>query len=164
MQKDVSAGTIFCVSESIYSGIPHTLDVEIVLVKYRASVLTLNSAYYYCRLSDELLLACHLATDRSSIIIGDERVTQSFVPHGTLAIGMANIAIDGVNLRIYAKEHVLIETMRNRTKLPYDLYREVVSSFRDIRNTLYGAKIADHLAAFPKRDSIMDAIRREVYW
>ncbi len=53
--------------------------------------------------------------------------------------------------------------MRFRTKLPYDLYREVIGNFRNMRNELYGTRIDDYLKEFPRRKSIIDAIRREVY-
>ena len=93
----------------------------------------------------------------------DERVAQSFVPAGTLMIGATEMVVLDERLRIYDKERLLIETMRFRTKLPYDLYREVIGSFRDLRNELYGSKIDDYLRGFPRRESIMEAIKREVY-
>ena len=53
--------------------------------------------------------------------------------------------------------------MRYRTKLPYDLYREVIGNFRERRDELYGSKIDDYLKTFPRKDVIRETIRREVY-
>ena len=68
----------------------------------------------------------------------------------------------GVHLRIYDKERLLIETVRLRTKLPYELYREVIGGFRRVVEELYPAKMEDYLESFPKRKLIFDIIKREV--
>lgn len=159
----VREGRLFRIEEGIYSDVADVSEVEVVLAKYPSSVLTLQSAYYYYRMSDEIPDEYHLATDRKSARIVDERVEQSFVPSGTLMTGATETVVLDEHLRIYDKERLLIETMRFRTKLPYDLYREVIGSFRNMRNELYGTRIDDYLREFPRRKSIIEAIRREVY-
>ena len=59
-------------------------------------------------------------------------------------------------------ERLLIETVRLRTKLPYELYREVIGGFRRVVEELYPAKMEDYLESFPKRKLIFDIIKREV--
>lgn len=66
------------------------------------------------------------------------------------------------HLRIFDKEWLLIETVRMRTKMPFDLYHEVIGNFRQISEELYPAKMEDYLDAFPKREVIFDVIRKEV--
>ena len=159
----VRAGKLFRIEEGIYADVAEAPEVEVVLAKYPASVLTLESAYYYHRMSDEIPDEYHLATDRKAATIADSRVAQSYVPSGTLRIGAIEMSVLGENLRIYDMERMLIETMRYRTKLPYDLYREVIGNFRERRDELYGSKIDDYLKTFPRKDVIREAIRREVY-
>lgn len=159
----VHAGKLFRIEEGIYADTAEVPDVEIVLAKYPSSVLTLESAYYYYRMSDEIPDEYHLATDRKSAKITDVRVIQHFVPSGSLMMGAAETTVLDEHLRIYDKERLLIETMRYRSKLPYDLYREVIGSFREIRNELYGSRIDDYLKLLPRKDSLREAIRKEVY-
>ena len=159
----VHAGKLFHIEDGIYADTADVPEVEVVLAKYPSSVLTLESAYYYYNMSDEIPDEYHLATDRKSARIVDDRVVQSYVPCGTLMIGATEIDVLDEHLRIYDKERLLIETMRYRTKLPYDLYREVIGSFREIRNELYGSKIDDYLKHIPRMGAIMEAIRKEVY-
>ena len=159
----VRAGKLFRIEEGIYADVADAPEVEVILAKYPASVLTLESAYYYHRMSDEIPDEYHLATDRKAATITDVRVVQSYVPSGTLRVGVMEMSALGEKLRIYDMERLLIETMRYRTKLPYDLYREVVGNFRERRDELYGSKIDDYLKAFPRKDAIREAIRREVY-
>ena len=67
-----------------------------------------------------------------------------------------------MELRIFDKERLLIETIRMRTKMPLDLYHEVIGSYRKEVGVLYPAKIEDYLESFPKKNVIFDAIKREV--
>ena len=159
----VHAGKLFRIEDGIYADRADVPEVEVVLAKYPSSVLTLESAYYYYNMSDEIPDEYHLATDRKSAKIVDDRVAQSFVPCGTLMIGATEMDVLDEHLRIYDKERLLIETMRYRTKLPYDLYREVVGSFREIRNELYGSRIDDYLKHLPRKEALMEAIRKEEY-
>lgn len=92
----------------------------------------------------------------------DVNVVEYFVPKGTGWIGVVNAELHGMALRIFDKERLLIETVRMRTKMPLDLYHEVIGSYRRDVGTLYPAKMEDYLEAFPKREVIFDAIKREV--
>lgn len=66
-------------------------------------------------------------------------------------------------MRIFDRERLLIETIRMRTKLPYDLYREVIGNFRQVISDMYPAKMYDYLESFPKKDAIDRIIRSEVF-
>jgi len=157
-------GELHKVAPGLYSDKPRWSDVEVVLARYPTGILTLQSAYYYYDLSDSIPEAFHLATDRDAAKIHDDRVVQHFLPKGTNEIGVVSYKYVNADLsRIFDKERLLIETARNKTKLPYDLYKEVVESFRKIKHTLYPAKLTDYLDAFPKKDSILRTIESEVF-
>ncbi len=76
---------------------------------------------------------------------------------------MTEIDYCGERVRIYDKERLLIETVRFRTKLLDDQYHEIIRSFRELREELYGAKMEDYLEKFPRRDLISRTIRNEVF-
>ena len=157
-------GELHKVALGLYSDKPSWSDVEVVLARYPNAVLTLQSAYYYYDLSDSIPEAFHLATDRDATKIYDDQVVQHFLPKGTNEIGVVSYKHVSAEIsRIFDKERLLIETARNKTKLPYDLYKEVVESFRNIKDTLYPAKLTDYLEAFPKKDSILRTIESEVF-
>lgn len=160
----VENGELHKVAKGFYSDKPEWTEVEVVLAKYPRSVVTLQSAYYYYDLSDSIPDVFHLATDRDATKIYDDRVIQHFMPTGTVDIGVVSRRFLNEEVsRIYDLERLLIETARNKTKLPYDLYKEVVESFRRIKNTLYPAKLTDYLESFPRRDSILRIIESEVF-
>ena len=163
VSKMVRDNKLYKVDAGVYADRPDVPEVEILQAKYPNAVLTLNSAYYYYGLSDEIPEAYYLATERNSRQITDPRAVHLRVPCGTGQIGLIETSMLGDHIRIYDRERLLIETMRYRTKLPYDLYREVIDGFRDMRHELYGAKIDDYLKEFPRRTALMDHIRREIW-
>lgn len=159
----IREGKLFKIEPGIYSDSSRYGTLEVLLTKYPRSVVTLDSAFHYYNLTDEIPTMFHLATDRDDGKIKDPRVKQSFVPTGTSSIGVTEIDYCGEKIRIYDKERLVIETVRHKTKMPLDLYHEVISNFRDIRHELYGAKIDNYLQSFPRRDVLFTIIRDEVF-
>ena len=159
----IREGKLFKIEPGIYSDSSRYGTLEVLLTKYPRSVVTLDSAFHYYNLTDEIPTMFHLATDRDDGKIKDPRVKQSFVPTGTSSIGVTEIDYCGEKIRIYDTERLVIETVRHKTKMPLDLYHEVISNFRDIRHELYGAKIDDYLQSFPRRDVLFTIIRDEVF-
>ncbi len=160
----IRKGDLHKVATGLYSDKSRWSDIEVVLAKYPKAVVTLQSAYYYYELSDSIPDAFHLATDRDATKICDKQIVQSFLPKGTIGIGVVSGKFMNEEIaRIFDKERLLIETARNKTKLPYDLYKEVIESFRRIKESLYPSKLTDYLEAFPKKESIMHTIESEVF-
>jgi hypothetical protein len=105
----------------------------------------------------------HLSVERNGTKIKDSNVVQYFVPEKTGMLGVVNEELHGMNLRIFDKERLLIETVRHKTKMPLDLYREVIGSFRKIVHILYPAKMEDYIEMFPKKNVIFETIKNEVF-
>ncbi len=99
---------------------------------------------------------------QTKMMLGDRSVVQYFVPKGTGGIGVESTVLRGAQVRIFDMERLLIETVRLRTKLPADLYHEVIGNYRRRVGELYPARIEDYLDAFPKREFLFDIIRKEV--
>lgn len=162
VEEAVREGRLRRLSHGIYTDGKRHRDIEILQVRYPASVVTMLSAYYYYDLTDHIPDKCHLAVERGSSRISDPKAVGYFVPKGTGSIGVVNETLKGVPLRIYDKERLLIETIRMRTKMPYELYKEVIGNYRRIVGELYPAKMEDYLESFPKRQAIFNVIKREV--
>ena len=158
----VRRGELYKVARGVYSDDRRHREVELLLKKYPAAVITMLSAYYYHGLTDSVPDKIHLAVERDGTKIRDENVVEYFVPKGTGGIGVVSTRLHGMELRIFDKERLLVETMRMRTKIPLDLYHEVIGNYRKEVGALYPAKIEDYLEAFPKKNVIFDAIKREV--
>ena len=160
--EKVREGELVKVAPGLYSDGTRHHEVEILQTRYPKAVVSMLSAYYYYDLTDNIPDKCHLAVERGSTKIADPGVVEYFVPKGTGEIGVEKLVLRNVPMRIFDKERLLIETVRMRTKIPYDLYHEVIGNYRQLAEELYPAKIEDYLERFPKRGVIFDVIRKEV--
>lgn len=161
--KAVSEKTLFRLDRGIYSDRPYAPFVEIAEKRYPDTVVTLESAFYYQGLTDVIPEVLHLASNRKSARIVDSRVRQHFVPGEILHLGETRVAFGSSSIRTYDLERLCIEVMRMRTKFPYDFFKEVVNSLRSRVGEMYPAKIDDYLELFPYRESVMSAIRKEIF-
>jgi len=162
ISKAIQDGILHKIAHGVYSDGGRYRNVELLLKKYPAAVVTMHSAYYYYGLTDNVPDKIHLAVERDGTKIRDSNVVEYFVPKGTGGIGVVNARLRSIDLRIVDRERLLIETVRMRTKMPLDLYHEVIGNYRRNASSLYPAKMEDYLDAFPKREVIFDAIKREV--
>lgn len=161
--KAVADKRIFKVSRGIYSDKPYAPFVEIARKRYPDAVVTMESAFFYQGLTDVIPEVLHLATDRKASRIADKRICQHFVPSELLHLGEIEIVYNSSKVLTYDLERLVIEVVRMRSKLPFDFYKEVISSLRSRTHEMYPAKIDDYLQYFTYREAILDIIRKEVF-
>ena len=104
-----------------------------------------------------------LATKRGGTKIRDAAVRQHFIPEGRLGVGRSTVSVDGTELAAYDPERMLLELMRSRNKLPYDLYREAVASFRRRSERLDIYRLQDYAEAIPHGEAHLERAMEEVF-
>ena len=104
-----------------------------------------------------------LATKRGGTKIRDAAVRQHFIPEGWLGVGRSTVSVDGTELAAYDPERMLLELMRSRNKLPYDLYREAVASFRRRSERLDIYRLQDYAEAIPHGEAHLERAMEEVF-
>lgn len=161
--KAVKARSLFKMGVGVYSDTGEENELQIVQWRHPQAVMTLDSAYFYHDLTDEIPDAYHMATDCKARRIADPLVRQFYMPAGTFEIGQTTVEHCGDTVRTYDLERLLIETARMKGKLPSDLYKEVVLAFRQRAEKLETHKITDYLRHFAKRDAIEKIIYEEVF-
>lgn len=161
IENKVKNGELYKISRGLYSNQKLTNELEIITKKYPNAILTLNSAFFYYDLTDKIPEYYYLATDRKSKKISDKKVKQIYTKKELLNIGATKEIIDGVTVNIYDKERMLIELIRYKTKLPFELYKEVINSYRKIKNDINFIKLSDYAQSFNSA-YIMKTIEMEV--
>ena len=73
------------------------------------------------------------------------------------------IEYNGIRIIMYNKERMLVELLRNKNKLPFDYYKEILGNYRNIINDLDIPEIQDYAYALPKSGMIMEALQMEVF-
>lgn len=162
INKAIQDGLLYKIANGVYSDTKQVSELEVISFKYPRAVFTLNSAFYYYSLTDVIPHKYHLATSKDAHKISDPRVKQVFCRNEKFPVGIATMDYQGVDIRIYDRERMLIELIRYAKRLPFDYYKEIIESYRRTVYTLDIQRLQEHISAFPKGDSIMEAIELEV--
>lgn len=162
LKKAIEKGEIFQQKKGIYSDDKYVPELSIIATQYPKGIFTLNSAFYYYNLTDVIPEKHYLATDRDASKIQDSNVFQIFERKDILELGTTTIQKNGIEIRIYNKERLLVELLRHSNKLPFDYYKEVLLNFREIIYDLDIAAIQDYAYEIPKSSMIMKKLQLEV--
>lgn len=103
-----------------------------------------------------------MATKSKAAKISDPRVFQIYVRDDLLELGAQTQSVDGYEFRIYDRERMLIELLRNKNTMPYDLYKEILLKYRGLVNSLELWRIQEYAEKFPKSKMIKKALDEEV--
>lgn len=163
LNKLVSQGQLFKIEKGVYSNKKYVPEYQVISVKYPKAVFTLNSAFYYQQLTDVIPEKYYLTTDRGASKISDNRVIQIFENSKELMFGAEMIKYGESKILMYNKERLLIELLRNKNKLPYDYYKEILINYRTIVHDLDIPMIQDMAMVLPKSGMIMDTLQTEVF-
>lgn len=163
IKKAISKGELFKIEKGIYSEDKYVPDLAIIKAKYPKAILTMNSAFYYHSLSDDIPDFYYLATDKTGAKINDKRVKQIFEMKQLLEIGVVEMEYQGMYIRVYDKERMLIELIRSKSKLPYDYYKEIIGQYRIMILELDIERIQQYAMMFPKSGLITDTLQTEVF-
>ena len=160
IRKKVSSGIFFIVERGIYSTTEvNYVDEVYISKKYPNAIITGLSAFYIYDLTDHIPDCFFLATEQHSFPIRRKDVKQSYQDSSFFEVGLTTKQISSGSIRIYDLERLLIETIRLKEKYPRELYYEVISSFRKIKNKIDYYKLNIYLKSFSNGDSLLQKIK-----
>lgn len=162
IKKEIKAGRLFQIEKGFYTDENHCLDVALISVKYPRAIFTSESAYYYYGLTDVIPDHFHLATLRTDSRIKDTMIHQYFVNDSLFNVGKTSMIYHGTQIAIYSKERLLVDLIRQKKKLPYDYYKEIIGNYRRIVDELDFFLIEECTKKLRNCDSILEAIELEV--
>ncbi|MEG0794218.1 MAG: hypothetical protein RSF02_01950 [Bacilli bacterium] len=155
---------IMKIEEGIYSDKEYSNEIEILTKKYPNAIFTMNNAFYFYDLTDVIPRKYYLAIQKNRKKINYPNVEMVYMSNEFFEVGKVQLDIgNGVIVNCYDKERMLIELIRNRKKIPYDYYKEILNNFRERAETLEIRKIEEYLNYFKNKNNIFEIIRNEVY-
>ena len=163
VRKAVSEGSLHPVGRGLYSTSREEDALAIIAKRYPTGILTGWTALYAHGLVTEPPDRIDLATKRGGTKILDVVLRQHFVPEGWLSVGRTTVTLDGIELIAYDLERMLLELMRTRNKLPYDLYKEAVASFRRRSERLDVYRLQDYAEIIPRGEAYLERAMGEVF-
>lgn len=163
IKKKIEAGELYKLEKGIYSTEQCVPELSVIFTKYPKAVLTMNSALYIHGLTDVIPDNYFLATDKDAAKIRDKRVKQCFEQSDYVYVGAEVKEYQGSEIKIYSKERLLIEVIRNKRKLPYDYYKEIILNYRKMIYDLDIESIQEYAMTFPKSKMITEILQAEVF-
>ncbi len=161
--KAVAEELIYRVESGLYSTEPYSTELEIIVKKYPNAILTGEYAFYCHDLTDVIPEKYFIATKAKAAKLSDPRIVQIYIRDDLLMLGVTEKDINGVTVKIYDKERMLIELLRNKNSMPYDLYKEIIGNYRKIIEELQIWRIQEYADIFPKSKLIKKALEEEVF-
>ncbi|MCQ2602198.1 MAG: hypothetical protein MJ184_12625 [Treponema sp.] len=162
LDKVLSAKQVFQLEKGVYSDKKYENELGILRFKYPNAVITMDSAFYFHDLTDTIPEKTVMATNRGSAKISDSRVIQRFENSDTLMLGAIEADYHDSKILIYSKERMLVELLRNKNVMPFDLYKEVLGNYRKQIYDLNFRDIEDYAERIPKSQMILKALQLEV--
>lgn len=163
IKKQLNAGKLFKIEKGIYSTEQYVSELSVIAMKYPKAVLTMNTALYMHGLTDVIPKQYFLSTDKDASKIADKRVKQCFEQADYMYVGSIVEEHQGIKVKIYSKERLLIEVIRNKSKLPYDYYKEIIGNYRKLVHELDIEAIQEYAETFPKSKMITEVLQAEVF-
>lgn len=153
---------VFKIEKGVYSDNKYVSELSVISMKYPKAIFTLNSAFYYYGLTDVIPCFYFLTTPKEITKIRDKRVKQKYENSHAFDLGVIEMIYDGVNIRIYNRERLLVELIRNKNNLPFDYYKEVILNYRKIINELDIQTIQEYAYALPKTEMVLETLQMEI--
>lgn len=163
IKKAIANKEIYKIEKGIYSDTPYVNHLAILMKKYPASVISGHSAYYYHNLTDIVPREVTLCTNRDATRIYDVGIKQIRMKDELYELGITTIEYNGTIIRIYEKERLLIDLVRNKNKMGYDLYKEIIANYRDIADSIDIRKVEMYLPYFLNEEKLLEMLQDEVF-
>ena len=163
IRKLLAVGDLKRVARGVYSDENYESDIAIISKAYPYAVFTMNSAFYYHGLTDTIPRSYYLITDKDSTKIKDKRICQFFDNHDSMEIGVEKKDYNGTEIRIFSRERMLVELIRNKNKFSFDYYKEIITSYRKLIYEIDIQAVQEYAMQLPKTRLVLDALQLEVF-
>lgn len=163
IRKAVKSGELSHVTRGIYSTEKNHDSFAVTLKKYPLAIITGQTAYYILGFSDVIPDKIDLAIKRGGTIINNTQVNQHFIPKEWLNVGKSTVTYNGSTVCVYDQERMLIELIRNRNKMPYDVYKSVIEAYRKRSGMIDIYKLQDYAELISRGRAYLNTIMKEVF-
>jgi hypothetical protein len=162
VSKRLADGRLFNPVRNLYSTESYADPLAMAMKRCPQGIVTALTAFYLHGLTDKVPDRIDLATRRNATRINDVEVKQHFVAERLFEVGATTIEHDGVKVRIYDLESMLYYLIHHDGKLPFDLFKEVMKSYRIRANALDYRRLQEYATFLPGGRKNLERIIKEV--
>lgn len=163
VKKAVQKGQLFKLSPGLYASTATASSIECLMASHKDAIFTMDSAFYFLGLTDVIPEQLHIATGRHMTRIKKQGIRQYFESANYYGVGKVDMLYNGSTIRCYDRERMLLELARHRNKLAFDYYKELVHSYRQLKDDLDFAKLEDYIDTMQSRTDFYGILQREIF-
>jgi hypothetical protein len=160
--RRLATDELFSPMRNIYSTESYADPLTITMKRYPQGIVTALTAFYIHGLTDKVPDKIDLATRRNSTRNNDPDIRQHFVAEHLFEIGATAVEHDGVKARIYDLESLIFYLVHHDDKLPFDLFKEVMKSYRARAGELDYRMLQEYSTALPGGRKNLERIVKEI--
>ena len=164
IKKRLKDKSLHLIERGIYSTDPSDNHSDEVFIskKYPFAIITGLSSFFIYGLTDHIPVYFYLATEQHSFPIRRSDVKQSYQDKSFFNVGVTYKQLDEGVVKTYDLERLLIELFRLKEKYPRELYYEVLSSFRKIKDQIDFYKVNQYLKNFSNGSNLLLKIKEAI--
>ena len=102
-----------------------------------------------------------IATKQKDRKVKEENIKQIFMTDELYFLGQNILKFEGVKIRTFDIERLLVEVVRNKTNIDYEVYSEIIENYKKLAKILNKRKLISYIPYF-KDKKILSRIENEV--
>lgn len=162
IKKMVKENKLYMIQKGAYSTTKEYDYLEYLVKKHPNAIVTLETACRCYSLIKNKPTTYYLATKQKDRKIKDENVKQIFMTDSLYNVGANVVTYQQYNIKIYDLERLLVEVVRNKINMDYDVYINIINSYKKISKLLNKTKLDNYIKLF-KDKRIEERIKNEVF-
>jgi len=162
IKKQVKDKKLFMVQKGVYSTTENYDYLEYLVKKHPNVIVTLETACICYSLIKKNPDIYYLSTKQKDRKIKDEKVKQIFMTDTLYNVGSNVITYQNYKIRIYDLERLLIEIIRNKVNIDFEIYTNMINSYKKISKLLNKNKLQQYIKLF-KDKRIEERINKEIF-
>lgn len=162
VKRLMKEGKLFFIEKGVYSTKKEINYFEYIVKKHPNALFDLWTACYCYGFLKENKMPYVIATKQKDRKIKNENIKQVFMSDDLYHLGNNILKFEGIKVKTFDIERLLIEVVRNKTKIEYEIYIEIIESYKKIKNLLNKRKLLLYLPYF-KDKRIENRIAKEIF-
>lgn len=161
IKRLLKEGKLFYIKKGVYSTTKRINELEYITKKHPNAVLDLWTACYCYGFIKENKMPYVIATKQKDRKIKEDNIKQIFMTDELYHLGQSILKFEGLKLKTFDLERLLIEVVRNKTNMDYDVYQKIIESYKKLSKILNKRKLLLYIPSF-KDKRILERIENEV--
>lgn len=161
IKKMLADKKLMKIDKSLYTTQKNYSEFEYILKKYNNFIFTMETALFIWGYKNINLNKYSIATKRKAKVIKSEVIKQYFMPDNLYELGLETIEYNGYKIKIYDKERILLEIIKNKEKIDYNLYIKIIEDYRSYITHISISKIYEYIKYYKKSNTILSEFEKE---